>query len=664
MIIPAQARQASISPAMALPPLTLETGSKGLASTWRRVMKPRAEADEELMKIDPGSCHRFMEHKYEQEQAMITQLEQWDSETASDRVTDHGLLVALGRFAEAVGLLSDLAEVTIPQQRGPAHTPQEKLVEFLVGILAGIPYLQALNEGDHPLVYDEAVVAAWGQERFAHYSGVSRTLAAADETTLAELIAVLRRKGEPFIEQAVLMEMKRQGYLVADIDLAGRPVSPTSRDYPDSSFGHMADAVQKGYQLALTSLVCQQWQRLMIAGQRYTGRTLSAQCLQTAVMELEAVLGVRPQRRVALVQQRYQAMMATVETGYAKLTRLREQERQLWQQMSQAQQEARACQVEVDRLTALYQEQGREEKPHSQLAKRRRKLAAAQKRSQRRARQLRPMQRKIDRQRQQIIQQEELLLSLADWLAHLETDNDTNPNPVPIILRVDAGFSTGPNLTWLIDMGYIVLTKAYSGNTATALRQRLPAQPDWTRVGRNAWAVEMGDYYQSDCPYPLQTMLLQYRLPDKNRYTALFYYGDARPATLQAWFASYNGRQTIEAGIKEGKGVFTLKRHLVRSPIGMQIQEQLALFAANFIRWAADWLDKQLVQTNQCFRQALTQVKTLVHTAAHASARWVGNAHGETLIFAANGPFADTIISLTGRPVFQLVLPLFSLHHF
>jgi hypothetical protein len=493
---------------------------------------------------------------------------------------------------------------------------------------------------------------------------VSRTLAATDKTTRAELIAVLRQIGAPFIAQAVLMEMKRQGFLVADVDLAGRPVSPTSSDYPESSFGHMDDAIQKGYQLALVSLVCRQWQRLLVSGQRYTGRTLSAQCLQTAVIELEAVLGVRPQRRVALVQQRYQAMVAAVDKGYGKLTRLREQERQLWQQMSQAQQETSTYQAEVERLTILYHEQGREEKPHSQLAKRRRKLAAALKRSQRRARQLRPIQRKIERQRQQIIQQEEALSSLADWLAQLETDNDTNPNPVPIILRVDAGFSTGPNLTWLIDMGYIVLTKAYSGNTATALRQELPAPPDWTQVGSNAWAVDMGDYYQNDCPYPLQAMLVQYRLPDKNLYTALFYYGESRPATLQAWFAGYNGRQTIEAGIKETKGVFTLKRHLVRSPIGMQIQEQLALFAANFVRWAAHWLGKQLVQTNRFFRQALTQVKTLVHTAAHASARWVSNAHGETLIFASNGPFAGTIISLAGRPVFQLVLPLFNLHHF
>lgn len=661
MIVPALAQQTSISPAVALPPLEID--NEGLATAWGCAMKVLAEVDREWQ-IAPDSFSRLMAQKYEQEQAVIAQLEQWDSEVASDRMTDHGLLVALGQFATALGLLSGLEEVAIPQQQGPAHTPQEKVVEFLVGILAGIPYLQALNEGDHPLVEDAAVAGAWGQERFAHYSGVSRTLAVADEGTLAALTALLRRIGQPFIEQAVLMAMKRQGYLVADVDLAGRPVSPTSSDYPDSSFGHMDDAIQKGYQLALVSLVCQQWQRLMLAGQRYTGRTASAQCLQRAIEAMEAVLGIRPQRRVALVRQRVRAAKATVAKEYERLDQLRAQERQLWQQMRQAQQDGRTFQVEVARLTALYQSQGRAEKPHSQLAKQRRQLTAAQKRGQRRARQLSPIQRQIQRQRQAIVQQEEVLSSLRDWLAHLETDNDTNPNSVPIILRIDAGFSSGPNLTWLIEMGYIVLTKAHSGNTATALRSRLPASPDWRRVGRNAWAVDMGDYYQNDCPYPLQALLIQYRLPDQNRYTTLFHYGESRPPTRQAWFASYNGRQIIEAGIKEGKGVFTLKRHLVRSPIGMQIQEQLALFAANFVRWAADWLAKQLLQANPSFRQALTQVKTLVHTAAHASARWVGNTHGQTLIFAANGPFAGTIISLAGQPVFQLALPLFSLQHF
>jgi len=42
------------------------------------------------------------------------------------------------------------------------------------------------------------------------------------------------------------------------------------------------------------------------------------------------------------------------------------------------------------------------------------------------------------------------------WLDKLQTDNLTNPNPIPFTLRIDAGFSTGQNLTWLIEMGYIV----------------------------------------------------------------------------------------------------------------------------------------------------------------------------------------------------------------
>jgi hypothetical protein len=606
-----------------------------------------------------------MAQQQEQEQAVITQLEQWDSgEWDDERVTDHGVLVALGQFATAIGLLEELETVPIPQQQGTRHTPQEKLEEFLVGILAGIAYLQDLNEGDHPLVHDETVAAAWGQERFAHYSGVSRTLAATDETSLEALIAALRRIGEPFIAEAVLEEMKQQGYLVADIDLAGRPVSPTSSDYPESSFGHMGDAIHKGYQLAVASLVSQSWRRLMVTGQRYTGRTTSAACLATMVREMEAVLGVRPQRRVELVRRHYQAAVATAAEDYERWDQLRRQERQLWRQMSQAEQDIRTYQGDVERLTASYQERGRRERPHSKLAKKRRQLASAQKRSHRRARQLQSIQRQIEQQRQKVLQQEDVVLSLAEWQAQLETDNDTNPNPVPIVLRVDAGFSTGPNLTWLIEMGYVVLTKAHSGNSATALRRRLPSTPAWTQVGSNAWAIEMGDYYQNNCPYPLQAMLVQYRLGDKRRYTALFSYGQSPPPTLRAWFGSYNGRQIIEAGIKEAKGVFTLKRHLVRSPIGMQIQEQLALFAANFVRWAAAWLEEQVVQANHCFQQTLTQVKTLVHTAAHASARWVRNAHGQILIFAPNGPFAGTTISLTGRPVFQLVLPLFSLHHF
>jgi hypothetical protein len=448
--------------------------------------------------------------------------------------------------------------------------------------------------------------------------------------------------------------------LIADVDLTGREVSPTSTDYPDADFGWMDDEVSKGYQAAVTSLACERWQRLMLTLQRYAGRTLSADCLQAAVKEVEEVLGVRPRRRVELVQARRQEVVAHMDRLQARLDRNRQAEERLWARIREARAEAQVYQHEVAHLQAEYQAQGRQERRHSRLAKMRRKLASAQKREARAWRDLKQVQRRIANQQRKMTVWQDTLLALDERLAYLDADNRANPNPVSIVLRIDAGFSTGPNLAWLIEMGYTVLTKAHHSGTAHSLRRRLPAQPDWTRVGRNAEAVSMGDYYQNDCPYPLQAMLVRYHLPDETRYTTLFYYDEAPPPALPAWFARYNGRQTIEAGIKEGKAVFTLKRHLVRSPVGMQLQEQFALFSANFVRWAAAWIKDMLRQANSNFVAALGQVKTLVRIASHVRARWVRNALGNTLIFDEAGPFAGTMIRLTSQVAVQLTLPLFN----
>jgi hypothetical protein len=58
---------------------------------------------------------------------------------------------------------------------------------------------------------------------------------------------------------------------------------------------------------------------------------------------------------------------------------------------------------------------------------------------------------------------------LEERLAYVETDSQQAPNLVPVVLRIDAGFSTGPNLTWLIAMDYVVLTKAHNGATDNSL---------------------------------------------------------------------------------------------------------------------------------------------------------------------------------------------------
>ena len=576
-----------------------------------------------------------------------------------DATTDHAWLIVTGYLAQALGLITELEEVPIKQRKGPDCGPQAKIIEFLVGILGGIEYLQDLNLAGQPIAKDPTIVEAWAQEIFVHYSNVSRTLAASDEETLAAIIEVLQAISRPFIEAAVMETIKREGQLTVDVDLTGREVSPTSTDYQDATFGWMDDEVAKGYQAAVTSLVCERWTRLMLTLQRYTGRTKSAECLQEAVLAVEDLLGVRPRRRVELVQEQRDAIEERMERQQQALDRTQQGQKSLGQRIRQAKAEALALWEEIQGLEAEYQAQNRQEKKHCRLAKARRKLDSARKREHRAWRDLQKLQRRERQQQAKLDKQQGQLLSLDERLAYLETDNQNTPNPVSIVLRIDAGFSTGPNLTWLIDMGYIVLTKAHNGATANSLQRTVSAQTEWVPVGRNAEAVYLGDYQHNKCPYPLQAMLVRYYLPDKLRHTVLFYYGDMPPPSLPAWFAGYNARQTIEAGIKEGKGVFTLKRHLVRSPHGMQIQEQLALFAANFVRWAAAWVKDCLREANRRFTTALDQVKTLVKTVSRARVRWVRNARGHILIFDENGPFAGTVLCLSGEVAVQLTLPLF-----
>jgi hypothetical protein len=578
---------------------------------------------------------------------------------AIDATTDHAWLVVMGYLAQALGLIARLEAVPIEQRRGPNCGPQTKIIELLVGILGGIEHLQDLSLAEQPLAKDPTIVKAWAQEIFVHYSGVSRTLEASGEQTLAAIIEVLQAISCPFLDASVIETLKHEGELTIDVDLTGREVSPTSTDYPDATFGWMDDEVAKGYQAAVTSLVCERWTRLMLTLQRYTGRTKSAECLQESVLAVEDLLGVRPRRRVELVQEQCDALARRMAEQQLALSHTQQEERQLWQRIRQAKAEVLALKEEVRGLEAEYRAQNRKEKKHCRLAKARHRLDSAQKREDRAWRDLQKLQRRERQQQVELDKLQDRQLALAERLAYLETDNQNTPNPVAIVLRIDAGFSTGPNLAWLIEMGYTVLTKAHNGATATSLRGTVSAPTEWTTVGRNAEAVDLGDYQHNDCPYPLQAMLVRYYLPDELRHTVLFYYGDTPPPSLPDWFASYNGRQTIEAGIKEGKGVFTLKHHLVRSPYGMQIQEQFALFGANFVRWTAAWVKDCLRKVNGRFATALDQVKTLVKTVSRARARWVRNARGHTLIFDENGPFAGTVLCLSGEVAVQLTLPLF-----
>src|SRR5712691_10087264 len=192
-------------------------------------------------------------------------------------------------------------------QKTVTFAPPSKLVEFLAGIMSGMAYLSDLNDGPHPLANDPIVARAWGQEAFAHYSSVSRTLDACDDETVSQVQAAIDAFSQPFIRSAV-HELQMAGLpLVYDLDLMGQAVSATSTTYPAAAFGWMNDRVQLGYQVARVCFTSIKKERLWLSGFHHPGDTVSGSCLQELMHAAEAQTGVRPRRRTELLRERIAA---------------------------------------------------------------------------------------------------------------------------------------------------------------------------------------------------------------------------------------------------------------------------------------------------------------------------------------------------------------------
>ncbi len=246
-------------------------------------------------------------------------------------------------------------------------------------------------------------------------------------------------------------------------------------------------------------------------------------------------------------------------------------------------------------------------------------------------------------------------------LAQFAEDNRTNPWPIPAVFRLDGGFGTGPNVALLIEMGYEVYSKASNHQTVQALRRRAASMAPWVQVGKNAEMVAWEHAMLANCPYPLVLALERFHTGEKLKHGVLLHYGaEWVTADLAGWFSFFNGRQTIEAGIKEGKQVFQMHHLKVRSPGGLVIQEEFTAFVANFVRWAAVWLCEICPDAPAPFNQSPVNVKQLVRVAANTSAWVIWQPDGCLLRFTELSAFAGVELLIRDSNAFQLALPLFT----
>jgi hypothetical protein len=457
-----------------------------------------------------------------------------------------------------------------------------------------------------------------------------------------------------------MLALRDRGALVYDGDLTGRPVSNTSTTYPGAAFGWMSDRVQLGYQAALVSLHSPTYGRLWLKVLQHPGDTVSSSQAEALVRAAEARTGARPWRRTEQLAGRIAQHKAVLQEAEAQQARAQARFEQARQRLAQVEEERQRWAQEVADLEALYRARNRPERPHSHLAQARRKLAVRERRLGRRRKEMERAQRWLERCRKKVADLKAELEELEQRLARFIEDNRTNPWPIRAIFRLDGGFASGPNVALLIEMGYEVKSFATNGQVVKAWRRRVTPTTSWTRVGKNAEMVAWGNERIANCPYPLDVALERFHTGDGERYGVLLHYGqDPVTTDLRGWFTFYNGRQTIEAGVKEGKSVFQMHHLKVRSPGGLVIQEEFAAFAANFVRWAAAWLPQACPDAPAPFDRPQASVKQMVRVAANTSAWVIWQPQGCLLRFTELSAFAGIELVIQKSGAFQLALPLF-----
>lgn len=577
------------------------------------------------------------------------------------KLTQHALLVAWGRYAQHIGLVAKLEQLNLGQKTR-THRPQTKVLEFFVAILAGLPHLQDISRSAHPLDQDEIVAEAWGQAGWADYSGVSRTLHRLQEDEAQAIAALVNEISAPYIKREIELALQQTGYLVYDGDLTGRPVSSTSTTYPDTAFGYMGDTIQLGYQSALVSLHSPTYGRLWLSTRLHPGDTVSMTQAQALIRAAEARTGVAPQRRLALVTQRLKQAEVTRQQLGDKAAQSEERLLTAQTKMRATIQMCNEYRRQVTAFEAEYQRAQRQPTSHCKLTRARRGLATYQQRLPRSQSALTIAEQRAASAALRYEQATAEWQRLVQHDAQLRTDTISNHAPVRVVLRLDAGFASRENLAWLLEMGYDLYTKSRSPTVRDALLKAISPTCIQQRVGRNAslvaWPMTTVDGY---FPYPLNVALASYQLGEQLRRSVLLHYGsDDVTTNLAQWFHRYNGRQSIEAGIKEGKGVFQMHHLKVRSPAALLLQDCFAAFAANFVRFSAAWFVRhqyQLPTTD------MGSVKQMVRVGAHTSA-WV-HRQGDVwfLTFTDHSYYAGQSLCLGNGPL-QLPLPLFSNFYF
>jgi hypothetical protein len=532
-------------------------------------------------------------------------------------VTSHALGLSFGYFAQEIGLISKLQKVSIPMKT-VSHSPQDKLIEFFVSIVLGMQHLKDMSHSGYPLVRDPELARAWGQDQFADYTGVSRVLSRIGATEYTHIKQVLVELSTPFFEEERTVCARSSKPMIWDCDLTGVEVSEYSHTYPHSRFGYMNhDTLGQGYQLpylVLTGLDS----KMVLSSELLAGNRNSVSCLKDTLRLGEQYLGI-PRRRPELLT----ATIHNVKEQTHNLTRLLTKAQAKLHNDAVSQQ---GCVEQIARWKRELKERPCSPKPFSAYQKLKRHIASREQ-AVNRIQQRRPhLEHLVTRYQERIQEVSTTLLSWQAYQAQLKRDNTTEQRFNTVILRHDGGFASQENLIWEAASGYYFISKGYNSLSTTVFVDRKEGEG----VALNS--VSTGWLFPNETlpglPMPVDVLLIEQTATPLPKSSVILAYLPF-PLAAQDLFTFYNARNTVEASIKEGKSVFSLRPFKVRSEYGIKLQQLFTQFAQNFIRWFHRWAFQK---TNAEFFHHIG-VKESVKTAANTMAHIRYEQHTITLTF-------------------------------
>lgn len=183
---------------------------------------------------------------------------------------------------------------------------------------------------------------------------------------------------------------------------------------------------------------------------------------------------------------------------------------------------------------------------------------------------------------------------LAEIIRALEKQYDISEKQRKnITLRVDSGYGSDQNITWLGKRGYKVLAKAYSSRRAAALARTINPNRKWIKVSSEQYVLRVKKVQSIKTPH--QVLLVKSKsTKNKTGWAYSMLITNLLKKTPLTLVMMYNQRQGIEKEIQQVKSVLGLKHKRKKSFYATAALALFTLMANNLLVWLKSYMPKKV----------------------------------------------------------------------